>query len=687
MLPVPNLDVFAGLLGLLLLTLPPGCALLRLAERGLGRRLHLSLPERALLAFFATGTLLFLVASLPIGLFALPAVVTILVVGSVAYAVMAVRERAAGLRAAASFLRGVPGIALALGSLGLLAVEVAGSQVLLPNGVDGTVYALFVNVLLRHGSVAWTLQPYATTGILYPQGAPVWMALPVLLYGWPIVSAPVVTPPLFLSLTVAAGYCFGERLQGRLGLPSPASGLLFAAFFGLVASWPRLYVAGSYDFIFALPMFLVALGLFSTYVDAPCRTWAETLALGALLGAITSISVAVGTALLLLLAGLVFAAVISRGGGISFGVRFLAILGVALAFVARSFAGLAMWYGFPGHVQTATGSPPYAPLLNHETYSGWSTQLDPFVPWKPKVSPLPVLYIELELLLVAGLGLALWYARRRGGSPESWLRPSGARWVLVGTTVLLLETVVLLTVGTANTTVSGIQSITNLWETSVLLFLFYSLIAALPLVAATRQLVRARRVSRSSGPPASSPPTRRQGKVPRQIGTVLALVLVVIPLMTGGASMIVVPGYLHTTIASEANATRADVQALEWAGANLPECSHVLVAPGSAAQFLPEFALVHLVFPVFPSPTNQSYSILVANLTAGVYTGATRAAAIELGVTEVFVTGATTNAYPPFEQGPLRHSSDFEALFSQADALISEFIPGVASTGCLPATS
>jgi hypothetical protein len=637
--------------------------------------------------------LLFVLASFPLGLFDATTLLVLFGLGGLGYALLAIRERGTGLRSALAFLRSTPGMAVAGGSLALLALEVVSGQVLLPNGVDGTVYSLFVNVLIRNGGVSWTLQPYATTGILYPQGAPVWMAVPVLLFHWPIVAAPVELPPLFLSFTVPAGYCLGLRLQPRLGLGASHAGLLFAAFFGLLASWPRLYVAGSYDFIFALPMFLVALGLLATYTDRDRRPWGEVLAIGVLFGALASISGAIGTALLVLLIAYVLAALVrhpERSWGSELA-RVGALAGVTVAFVARSVAGLALWYGYPGHVLTQTGSPPYAPLATTVVYAGWTTQLDPFLPWKPKISPIPILYLVLEALFVIGIALVvIGLASRKHRAALAPAAPFGA-WVLVGVAALVIEISAVLEAVSVNPSVSGLQQITNAWETSFLLFTLYSLIALVPLTVALSRMVplRSRPPGTSTGTRGigASGPIRAPGPDAASTGRYRGAlaVAVALPLVIGGVGTAAyVPGYIQGAIVAEANATTADLEALQWSGTHLPSCSRVLVAPGSAAQFLPEFAEIHLVFPVYPSPTNRSYTYLVTNLTAGIWSNGTRTAMLELGITEVFATGATTNAYRPFDVAPLLASPEFTSLFDAQDAVILGFSPGIAGQGCPP---
>ncbi len=690
MLPLASSDVFAGLIVLFVLCVPLGLLLVRGTEWFLGRSIHFSCPERILVAFYAAGSLLFLVASIPLGLYGLDAVVALLALGVVGFAALSIRERGAGLAAGIRFLGSRPGVALALGSLALLIVELWGALVPLPNGVDGTVYALFVNVLIRDHGVAWTLAPYATSGIIYPQGAPVWMSVPVLLYGWPIVSAPVVLPPLFLSFTPAAAYALGSRVASLTRLSPSTSGLLFAAFFGLLASWPRLYVAGSYDFIFGLPMFLLALGLIASYVALPARRWRLALAMGALLGALCALSLAVGTALILLLAGYEvwsIARAVHSPGRLA---RFFVAVGVAVGFVSRSVIGVIMWFGYPGHVVTSTGNSPYAPIVSGNTFTGWQSQLDPFVPWKPKISPIAPLYVEIEALLVAGLVLSALLLGLPSSRAGRWLSRDLVTWVLAGAAVMLLETAALLGFGTLNTSVSGIQSISNVWETSFLLFIFYALAAFLPILAAAESLRHGRLAEQRTDESAtrssrwSLPRTAGPSKT-RRWTTLAATAIIALPLLSGAVCTVAyVPGYLHASIVAEANTTGDDLAALVWAGSHLPPCSEVLVAPGSAAQFLPEYAVVHLVFPVFPSPTNLSYHELYDDFVAGEYPAAARGQLLSLNITEVFVTGQTTNAYPAFQTAPFLGSDDFSVLFHEGDALIVEFAPGVAASSCGP---
>lgn len=679
--------VFVGLVLLFLLTLPLGATLLRVLEWFLGRTLPLSVLERTLLSFYASGGLFFVAASLPVPIFGLPLVAAALIIGGVAYLVLSSRDRWTGVASVYRFLTSKAGLVVLAASLLLLYLEVTAGSVLLPNGIDGAMDALFTNLIVTNHSVPWTLEPYARVGVIYPQGAPVWMTLPVFLYGWPVVGSPVVLPPLFLSLTIPAAYALGERLRAIRSRPTQWSGLLFAGFFGLVASWPRLYVAGSYDFIFALPLLLIAIALVRDFWQSYNRSYRHSAAFGVFLGGTLALSAAVGLVLILLtLTYLVLSpskATQSLRRRIS---QFVVAVSISAIFVLRSFIGIGLWFGYPGHILTPTGNPPFAPP-GPTAYGGWIAQIDPFQPFKWKVSPIPFLSVEIQVLLVVGVALAGMLNTRWRARVGEWVPRDVGQTIVAGTAVLLGLTSALAFVDAASPSNGLVPGITNLWETSIQLFVFYELLAILPLVAAANYL--AMRIAGRESPSLTVPRHPSMFTLARgpssSLPTIAAVALLAIPLSSGLAGTVVsAPAYLHSYILLQANGTQGDLTALEWAGAHLPSCSRVVVAPGSAASFLPEFGTVRLMYPAMPSPANYSYYLIITDLTEGTYNNATRAALEQIGATEVFITGATTNARPPILATPLLTSADFSLLFHAGDAEIFGFDPGIQALNCAP---
>jgi hypothetical protein len=694
--PIPTINALGGLVVLAVAVLPLGLTLVRAGERFVGRRIRFSTPERVLLAIYSVGGFLFLVASIPAPLYCLPVIVGLLIIGIVAYTILTIRERGAGLRSAFLFVRSGPALLLVALTIGLLATEVVGvANLSLGNGLDGSVYSLFINLLLANHTVPWTLNPYAAVGVAYPQAASVWMTLPVLFFGWPIVTAPLVVPALFLSLSVVGAYCLGDRLSDRLGRKNGSVGLLFAAFFGVVAGVPRLLVGGSYDFAICLPLFFVVLGWLVPFVASPLRPWKEVIAFGVVIGIASSLSPMVGLTLLLLILGFVIAFRSKPGlTTTQWAARWLAICCLGGLSVLRSLVAVAVWFNYPGHILIPVGNPPPASVSVTDTlsYRFLTGNLDPFIVFKAKLSPFPWQSVEIQVFLGLGLLLIIWLELRPKGQLSLHLPRTMVRPIVAGTIIVFLETSGVIMAGAINTTAGGVQSLVNIQEMSYLLFIFYELIALLPLVVALSYL------SKGDGPigsphlGAEQPKktgwqrTRSGRRVSVRRPRVILVSLVLIITLSSGAvgTGLQVPNFIQSEVTKTANISQGDILALEWSGSHLPTCSQVLVAPGSVGQYLPEYAHVGIVFPAFPTPANRSYQLVVSDLENGVYSNNTRAGLMELGVTTVFASGQTSVTYLPILLPPIESSADFSILYASGDAAVLEFIPGATSNGCLP---
>ena len=686
---VVALSVSALLVGcaVLLVALPPtGLALLRAVERVLRYRFHLTVLERLIAALYAGGTLLYVVASIPAPIYGGALVAVILTAGAVACVASVALDRGRGLRVTLSFGLSPVGLLLGVGFVGLFLFEVVPIwNHPFPDAWDGSVTALWMNLTLKNGTLPFSLQPFSSAPVVYPLATTVWMTLPVVLAGWPIVQSPLYVPALFLSLTVPAAYCWGARWGAGTSAGGTGVGLLFATFFGLVASWPRFYTGGSYDFALAFPLVFVAFGLVPSFARSSRLVWPQLVGMGLLLGTVSALGVAAGEALLALV--LAFALLSGRPTARAS----LSWLGktaiLALIEIAFNFRSVTAWV--VNHQPAFTPSNEYGPL-NARLVQG---ELDPLVPWKAKLSVFPWVSVELQVLLVVGgilAGWAWWTKSPRG--LESSLSRFGAD-LLIGIVALAVLVALLLPSALPGSAAAMLRSFTNLDQTSYLLFTFYSALCTFPLVVGISWVTAHREnpsstVSRDRLAPAqldghragrSRPGTRRPAVM------ALAVVAMVVVISIGaGFSVLDGPGYIQQNVGKTSNVTPGDVAALEWAGANLPSCSAVLVAPGSAGQFLPEYATLHVVFPMNPVPQNGSYISVVNDLTQGVYTNTTRTSLESLGVTEVLVTGQTSVTYLPFLAAPLNNSSDFSLLFLSGDALMFLFHPGVARTLCEP---
>jgi hypothetical protein len=695
-------EVYLGLCALLLLLLPAGLVLLRLAERGLGRTLRLTWVERTIVAVYLAGGLLYVIASVPVPLFGTYLVLGVVVAGIAGAVVLRTVLRTPvvgpGTRVESTWELA----ALVGGTLALLLFELVPVwQHPLPNAWDGSVAALWVNLTLNNHTLPWTLEPYASAGVTYPQGQTIWLALPATLWGWSSVETPVLVPPLFLALGLPATYCWGRRLGGVATRSGQASGLLFAAFFAVVASWPRLYVGGSYDFVIALPLFLVMLGWVREAVSPPSRPWSEVLLLGAAVGVLASLSLPCGEAYMVLLVGFVLLVHGEHRGEVLAWVPRLALVAlVAAAFLASSIAGSLIWFGYPSHVLAQTGASLQTPPPFWSSFGNRLLQqeLNPFEPWKERLSPFPAVSLMLQVLLVLGLIFAGWVALRRPSPVARLFPPHFLSTLLATCAVLFLLTAALATSQASGPGFAFLGAVSNFDETSYLLFIGLSALALVPLAAAVFWLVLGDGHASSAraspqAPQAARGPTAmrpargtRSARPDRARWLPIALVMGIVGPMTLGtvATAVSGPGFLERGVEDWSHVTAGDLTTLEWSSTHLPSCSAVYVAPGSVGQFLPEYAKVHLVYQMTPSPWNRSYYDVYADLSLGVYNASTRLGLTELGVTEVFVSGPTTPHFPPIDPAALENNSDFRELTQSGDASIFEFVSGNASLACAP---
>ncbi|HLY77625.1 MAG TPA: DUF6541 family protein, partial [Thermoplasmata archaeon] len=152
------------------------------------------------------------------------------------------------------------------------------------------------------------------------------------------------------------------------------------------------------------------------------------------------------------------------------------------------------------------------------------------------------------------------------------------------------------------------------------------------------------------------------------IGLALVVVLLVPGVAVTGADF---PPYLHNLYGSYGRVTAADFALFAWASTNLPAGARVLVAPGSAAQFLPGYAPVAIVFPVQAIAENTSYVDLDRQLVHGQLNASGYQDLTWLGIQYIAVTGNTTNLWAPFSPAALTGPA-FHLVFQQGDAYVFE---------------
>ncbi|MGC2360440.1 MAG: hypothetical protein WA691_09100, partial [Thermoplasmata archaeon] len=175
----------------------------------------------------------------------------------------------------------------------------------------------------------------------------------------------------------------------------------------------------------------------------------------------------------------------------------------------------------------------------------------------------------------------------------------------------------------------------------------------------------------------ASPARRRASALPR--GTISVLLVLVIVVPGVALTPTELPPVLSTLYHDFGNVSTQDFALLSYAGATLPPGARVLVAPGSAAQFLPGYApdLV-LLYPMVPGWEwlNRSYSVVVSQLTNATLNATGLSALATLDVEYVVVTGANTVLWPAFSAAPLlADPTNFTALWHEGDAYLFEREP------------
>jgi hypothetical protein len=659
-------------------------------RRILGFKPRLPPLERALLDFYLAGGLYLLTASIGIAWFTSPFILAALILGDAAWLMAVGRHwidwpplhlRDLTARVLQAFARDY-GITTAIGLVLMIFELLVNGSSLFPNTFDGSEQVIFV-VLIRHlGQVPWTLEPYAPFGVEYPQGTAVWLDLAGTLFSWPVIQLPILLPPLFIGMTPLAVAAWSGRVVNDCKLGKRPVQWLMAGAVGAILTWPRFLVSGSYDFLLALPLFILAWAWGKDIITIRGSGLRRIIvAYGGVLAILTSLSLVASQGLLtiLLVSGLVHYRDSLRLALKWVGTLCLvAVLGLAL--VVRSIIGYAVWWGYPHHVLTATGGPLPSPPPLGPLWGILVGLTDPFLtrPQDVWLSPFPQLRIVLQVLLVISIVMVILRVAQYGpllkvAFPAVMARELG---------IAILSMIGFLGLLTVVQTILGVNAYlpTLPEEVSILLFMFYTIFAFIPLVISVLWLAD----PRSSTSPLFSRVRRGSQGAVHLLAVLAALTLLVVPFSVGTVVTITQgPPYLQAIDHDLSNETQGDVLALEWAS-HLPSCSNVLVAPGSVGQYLPDFANVHLTYPMDPDPENYSYQIVVEALSEGNYTNRVQVNLLALGITEVFVSGQNNILFPAFEASLLLQSPDFDLLFHSQDAYWFAFLPGVNQQDCPP---
>jgi hypothetical protein len=676
-LPGPPGTVWA----LELLLWAAGAALLGDLVRGVAARWvrswrELDPVERLVLDLYLGGAVVYLVAAVPVGAFVLPVLVGLPVAAAILVGAREVFARAArgpGVPPPihrTALPRPAVGVALAI-ALALFAYELA---IALPVGTgntyDSSLLTTYVALLLDRHTIPHSFAPYASVGLLYPQGTTVWLGWAQALFGLPPARTSLLVTPLFLALAPLGGFVFGRRAFG-----TDTAALGCAVFLAAVGSWTRVLVGGSNDFAVAFPIVLLLLSQAIAWTRGALPPLPEAIAFGVLVGYSAALN-PVGAEWLL--PTLLIVGFVTWGRGARAAARWLgrwaAIVAVSLVALVPTLYVLVLGRNNPSLTPGAALPPAGSHVgIGEGTFLGAA---DPYLfrPTDVLLSPVPLLRAELAVLLTVGLAMLLLAGRwptlaRLVGSFRTFVIPGAI--VLIGLLGLLWAS------SSGSGLVTWFAQVSNVEELAIWLVTLYSLIAVLPFVFLLEHLRARATIGSVPGPPAPSTPARtgraRAAGSSATVALALALVIVVPGVVLSGTSL---PPVLTRLYDDFGNVTAEDLAMLSYAGANLPAGARVLVAPGSAAEFLPGYApnLV-LLYPMVPGWmwVNASYALVVSELRNATLDRAGTSALASLEVQYIMVTGWNTVLWPPFSPEPmLADPGSYPLEFHSGDAYLFE---------------
>jgi hypothetical protein len=631
--------------------------------------------ERVLVDFYLGGAVVYLVAAVPVGAFIEPVVLGLPLAAGAGILVRVGRARRAGVppmidRAVEQLLR-PPALLAVASALGLYLVELA---VALPTGTgntyDSSLLTTYTALLVSHHSIPLSFQPFATSMILYPQGTTVWLGWAETVFQLPAARTSLFVTPLFLALPPLSGFVFGRRWFG-----SDRGGAAVALVLAWLGPGTRALVGGSNDFAFAFPLVLLLAGQSVVWFDEAGLSWSDAVGFGLLLGYSAALN-PIGAEWLfpaLVVTRLASSRVVA--GGYRRWLGRWGLSGAAMLIpMTPSLYVLGLGLGSPGFVPGASGPPSSVPV--GISWAGFLGSIDPFLfrAGDVELSPVPFLRLELAVLLVLGL-IALVSL---GRSPELRQRFGRFRtWALAAGLVIGGELALLAGADAGASALRDVAAVSNGAELSLWIFSLFALIVSVPLGLALERIEWVRVPPADVGSPSHPRPQRRWGQfrhleMIRTVAPVALAAAIVVPglLLTPTA----LAGVLTTLYSDFGNVSSADFALLENASNYLPPGSRVLVAPGSAAEFLPGYVSdIVLLYPLVPGWPwiNASYTLVVSELTNGTLDARGNASLAALGVGFIAVTMNNTVLWPAFSPAPfLADPSTFPLLFHVGDAYL-----------------
>ena len=214
---------------------------------------NLDILQILVLNVFLGGLILYVIAIIPFGLFN-SATMWIVLSLSVSFVVVELFVRRPGLPRRFDALRCTVVFSIFLVTLWISLIPV--SDFIFGSIHDTSLHSLFVQLILENGQVPVTLQPYATEGIIYPQGFHPMVAYAVCILNHLVPSAVLYITILFSAMSVLGAYFLGRALSSKWYF-----GVSLALVFAFVAPYPKYITWGSNAFVASIPLYFVCLSL------------------------------------------------------------------------------------------------------------------------------------------------------------------------------------------------------------------------------------------------------------------------------------------------------------------------------------------------------------------------------------------------------------------------------------------
>lgn len=574
---------------------------------------NLDFTEICVLDIYLGGLILYVLALAPLYLFTMPMILSILLVFTM-ISVACYFRRQKEFSGSAMCSQGQQGMVIEQAFffacfLILLCIQIFPMTSLFYGSIhDVSLHSFMVQVILEKKYVPYTLEPYSSAGIIYPQAAHVIFAFAANLMGWIAPQAVTYVTSLFNALTVFGAYFLARRIwRQRIFY----LGLVFVSTF--VSAWPIFIVWGSNPFVVGFALFQVCLGmLFTLFFTSSKIEKKELFIIGVLFGYLSAIMISYLQSLMMITLLWLLFLYLRRRRGVGPSLKdFVFMFSVSILPLTPFLFRFVYYYPYLGH---NIGLP--ADFMGYPKGQHWIAQ---GLQWIfENLAPHPVL--RLEILCVVIFSIILFFKVRR----QTLSGKAFSAALLVFSASVLLGVVSYLLPGDVLGVVSwGHQGIIIIISVCLLmailndnLFTFFH-----------------RVVSRSQ--------TANSDKIYiASLASILVLSVVYAPFVY--TRLVVDPSTLNGAYGMFAVASKDDNELMLWIRDNVENDAVILVNMYEAGTFIPSVSYRKTIFTDAGSQLSRSYQEIVALLSNGTLNAACYHAMKNFGITHIYVGSKAT---------------------------------------------